>query len=874
MQTVTIVRDIADPIVQQDEVSWALDFLAETIRKRSISAIVADKHDTNDSGLTIIAAGPFTESVSEVIRQAGLVMPEGKEAFVLAKETVGSGMRIIACGSDSRGLVYAVLELADRIRYSPDPLRELQDLKATAEKPANAIRSVSRLFVSEVEDKPWYYDKTFWDEYLTELAIQRFNRFSLTLGMGYDLGHESNVIDNYFAFTYAFLLDVPGYQVTVRNLPVEEREHNLSMLKYISEQAKRRGLHFQLGLWTHMYRMIDSPDLNYVVEGLSSDNHVPYVRDALRMLLQECPAIDGLTLRLHYESGIPEPAHEFWRGVMPGIAQAGRTVEIDAHAKGLDDELIGIVLETGMPVVVSPKYWGEQMAVPYHQLSIREKEMNVHPVDGSAMWAVTGSSRRFTRYGYADFLKEDREYGILFRVWPATQRVLLWGDPVYAAGYSRDGQFCGSQGMELWEPLSFIGKKGTGVPGGRELYVDPDLQTDGYEWRKYLYYYRVWGRLLYNPEADPESWKRYLQHEFGAAVDNCEEALAQASRILPFITLAHTPSPGHNSYWPEMYDNVPIVNGGKREGDLSYDYDTFGLTSSLDPEIFYTVDDFADDLVKGTPSYKFSPLASAARLEGWAEEADRQLQQAVSKTRDPQSPEFRRFAVDVEAMIGLGRFFARKFRAALAYALFERTGDAGRLEEALREYRSAKQAWEQLAEVTQVYRKDLPFGNTPYIKGHWEDRLGAIDTDIKAMESQITSSPGALPLNKDAAKISYPDIRIMIPPACEHVPPQSFERGKDTGITVTVKEADTAGLQVFLRYRHANQDEQYAALEMTRTGNQYSASIPGSYADSPYPLVYFFVLRDEDGTERMSPGFDINVSNQPFYVIRENNTVQ
>ena len=49
------------------------------------------------------------------------------------------------------------------------------------EQPANRVRSIARLFTSDVEDKPWYNDREMWPQYLTMLAAQRFNRFHLAL---------------------------------------------------------------------------------------------------------------------------------------------------------------------------------------------------------------------------------------------------------------------------------------------------------------------------------------------------------------------------------------------------------------------------------------------------------------------------------------------------------------------------------------------------------------------------------------------------------------------------------------------------------------------------------------------------------------------
>ncbi|HYL74149.1 MAG TPA: hypothetical protein VEU96_08070 [Bryobacteraceae bacterium] len=58
--------------------------------------------------------------------------------------------------------------------------------QSTATRPANAVRSVQRLFTSEPEDKPWFYDRAMWPHYLAMLAENRFNRFNLSFGIGYD----------------------------------------------------------------------------------------------------------------------------------------------------------------------------------------------------------------------------------------------------------------------------------------------------------------------------------------------------------------------------------------------------------------------------------------------------------------------------------------------------------------------------------------------------------------------------------------------------------------------------------------------------------------------------------------------------------------
>ncbi|MCU0614349.1 MAG: hypothetical protein MUD09_04610, partial [Desulfobacterales bacterium] len=104
-------------------------------------------------------------------------------------------------------------------------------------------------------------------------------------------------------------------------------------------------------------------------------------------------------------------------------------VEIDMHAKNMEAETLKSALDTKQPVVVSPKYCGEHLGLPYHTASIREMEMpSENKVTDTGEGLLEGD-RRFTRYGYADFLSENRTWDVVFRIWPGTQRFLLNGDP-------------------------------------------------------------------------------------------------------------------------------------------------------------------------------------------------------------------------------------------------------------------------------------------------------------------------------------------------------------------------------------------------------------------------------------------------------------
>jgi len=718
---------------------------------------------------------------------------------------------------------------------------------AAADQPFNRVRGIMRLFVSDVEDKPWFNDREMWPAYFSMLAEQRFNRFQLAFGIGYDFLRE--VTDCYLVFAYPFLLTVPGYNVRAVGLPDAERDRNLETLKYISQQAVAHGIQFQLGLWMHGYEWADSPHANFTIEGLTAQTHGPYCRDALAALLRACPAISGVTFRVHGESGVAEGSYDFWKTVFDGVVRSGRKLEIDMHAKGIDQKMIDVALATGMPVKVSPKFWAEHMGMPYHQTAIREQEMPHGERTG--LMALSTGTRSFMRYSFGDLMREDRQYSVLHRIWPGTQRLLLWGDPLTAAAYSRAFAICGSSGVEIMEPLSFKGRRGSGKPGGRCGYADASLNPR-WDWQKYLRTYRVWGQALYDPEARQES-------------QGAELALESASRILPMITSTHGPSAANNTYWPEMYTAQPMVDARKNNPYTDTPSPkTFGNASPFDPQLFSTVNGFADELVKGERSGKYSPVEVAQWLEDLAQTAATQLAQTAAQ----KTPEFRRMAIDVGIQAALGRFFAARFRSGVLYGIHERTGDRAALEEALRMYRHARDIWAQMAESTRgIYVSDVTVGELAWLRGHWLDRLPAIDSDIADMAKRLPGLPQTAPpprvKNAIATALGQPR---RGPANFNHSPAPHLPSQEALYLELQAPEK----VLVQLWYRHFNQAERWQKTEMLPLpeSDRHRASIPASYTDSPFPLQYYFEIRQGPEQVWLYPGFDASRANQPYFLVR------
>lgn len=860
--SVAVIIDNNDAVAISPPVQWAINELTTTLTNRGITVKQYSNINeafANDLYLIVSGANKQTLAAIPAVPEALGILP-GKS---LAKQTT------IVAGHDARGLVYALLELNDRAIYSSDPVAALKVSKPLIEQPANKVRGLNRLFVSDIEDKSWYNDREMWPQYLTMLATQRYNRFNLSMGIGYDF--LQRVTDGYFLFAYPFLLSVPGYDVHVPELPNAERDNNLKMLQYISEQTVARGMEFYLGIWMHGYEWLNTTNANYNIKGLTNETQAAYCRDALRLLLQSCPAISGVTFRVHGESGVNEGSYEFWKTVFDGIKTCGRVVPIEMHSKGMDDKMIETALSVGVPVTISPKWWAEHKGLPYHQTDIRGLEVPKENTNASQLMNLSAGSRSFTRYGYGDLLKENRKYDVVHRIWPGTQRLLLWGDPAWEAAGSKVFSFCGSNGVELMEPLSFKGRRGSGVAGDRCGYADASLKPK-WDWEKYLYSLRVFGRSMYNPATSAEVWNRYLNNDFGSGAADVREALANASRILPTVLTAHGTSAGNNTYWPEIYTNHPMTTARIRHPYTDTPSPrVFGNVSPMDPELFSGINEYAIQLLKGEKSYKYSPIEVATWIEDQSAAAEKYLAQAAGKTANKTKVSFRRMAIDVRVQIGLGLFFATKFRAGVLFGIHEQSGDRIALEKALELYQQARAYWSNLANsVADIYKKDISVGETSHLRGHWIDRLPAIDEDIAEMKKildAVKPSSSTRPANVVNAVnkcMAQENMRIV---AAQHQPQKKFTPGKDIKIEISFSKKP---LGVILHYRHVDHAKRYNSIEMKTEGsNKYVATIPASYTDSVYPLTYYFEVKENAQAASLYPGLGKELKNQPYYVLRQ-----
>jgi len=345
--------------INKTQLQWAIKFLKRKIKNTQLQS---------DNHVECILIDYNSESIEKYKKK--YIKNDIEESFSI-NPIQKDFSKIIIYGYDCRGLIYAITEIADRFEYQTVKKINLKNIfYKTIETPKTKIRSISKCFESDVEDLKWFYNKKMWSEYLDMLITNRYNRFTFTLGMQYNYPYGNEFIkDVYFYLAYPFLVKPKGYKIYAEGINKKNRDRNLNMLKFISDESSKRGLNFQLALWTQRYDFKEVPNANYQIKNIPK-NYSEYCRDSLEAILKKCPGISGVTLRVHVECGILERNYEFWETYFDAIKKIKRNINLDLHAKGIDNKLINLALNVTPNVTVSPKYIAEHMGLPYHQSSI------------------------------------------------------------------------------------------------------------------------------------------------------------------------------------------------------------------------------------------------------------------------------------------------------------------------------------------------------------------------------------------------------------------------------------------------------------------------------------------------------------------------
>jgi len=672
-------------------VIFGIERLAAALEASDRSFNRVSSMEESRSSFVMIAGTPEGSSlIRDWVETGTIKLAEGRESLAVKHLTEKGKNVLCIAGSDERGLMYALLEIAQQIQFLGSGKDWFSSAKDISESPRVPVRSMAILLHNEDCEKDWYYSKEHWQQYFARLATDRWNNFNLIFS------HQTA----YLSPLYAFHIDVPEHpEVKAIGLSKEQQKKNLEMLRYISRLANERSIDFTLGIWQQIAwegKNQGSAQVS-MVSGLTRQNMHSYIYLALKKLLQEVPNINAVQLRINHESGLDynEQTEFFKNSVFRAIKDCGRPVLLENRNVGFLRETLQASLDMDIPTRVSHKYWGEHMVFPYHPTRI--------------MWT----------YSYGDWLKYPQTYENIYQVWSlGSHRLFLWGDPEYVRRFAPTTTFQNASGFEICAPLS---QKGIGnAPGAWRIFKDKDREHFTWEFERYWSTYMLFGRLTYNPDTADEIWLRDIRRRFGAeAAPFMAEAYRKASRVIP--TIQGQATADYNMYtWPEKDMGGPI---NFYLHYLSFEEDR--LSSFME---------YVDRLLQNKLSAKMNPEDSAQRLEILAAECETALKNA-SRMVDRSNKEFWATAKDFQIISGMARYFSRKIRATYNLGLFYALSDLSLLKKAAANAEEGLVIWKELsATADELYYDDLVMGPGSY--GHWKNNIPFVENDLKQIRHQ------------------------------------------------------------------------------------------------------------------------------------------
>jgi hypothetical protein len=791
------------------------------------------------AGLT---SGPG--EAARLISELRLAPNTEPESLLIRKFNREGKLVVLVAGADARGLMYALLDVADRVGWAKSAGQPFSEVRDAEEKPYAPERALSIYTFNRAYWESRFYDEAYWARYLDVLAQNRFD--SLVVIFGYENG-------GFLAPCYPYFFDVPGFpEVRMVGITREQQQRNLSALNRLIHMAHDRGLKFTAGIWDHIYRGgvqgggIPGADeatkkpVPGLVWGVTGENLVPYTKAALASFVKLVPAVDAIQFRMHDESGLKNSEQEaFWRDVFQMMRAQAPNLRLDLRAKGLPDSVIQSAIEAGVPFRITTKYWMEQMGLPFHPTHINKQ------------------NQFDRRHSYADMLRYPQRYKMHWRLWNGgTARALLWGDPDYVRRFAESTRLYDGDGFEVNEPLC---TKMEAQPHDAKPFdlLTPAHRYYDYEFERYWHFFQVFGRVGYNTNTPPEVWQREFEQRFGPeAAPFVEKGLHEASWVLPRIVASCYP-----------YSAFPMTRGWAEKQRLG-DLPAYAKAEGSDIQQFASFDEEAKMLIEGGETARTRPGENSRWFAQKAADIDGQVAEAEQRIGSHRNREFDSTITDLKILANLALFHSRRIPAAVNYRLFERTKDPRAFDEAIAEERSAVEAWRQLvAAAGDCYADDLMMGvRGASLCGHWKDELTALETSLVALERQRREMQAIHAARTAPRYRPFAATGDNAAPVVVHRPVTTAPVGQPLTITAEVN-APSGVKWVRLRYRSVNQHQNYRTLSMLPAGgiDHYRAVIPAEDIAPMWDLMYYIEAMDNDGNGKMHP--DLN-KETPYIVVK------
>ncbi len=468
------------------------------------------------------------EMLEKTLTTKGYTLTESKANIVITLSTnvkqlkeeayaiQANGKTITITGGDNRGMIYGSLSLAEEVRNG----KRLETIKSQSEKPNYSFRAIKF-------DLPWdtyrhsdaldlHYetcrDLNFWKAFLDMMVENRFN--SLTL---------------WNLHPYTFMIKPKNFPEASPFTDAELKEWQ-KLFHGIFRMAKERAL----DTYIIPFNIFVSPEFSkahnvdmdnlkhdFFVKGDTSELVKRYTRECVTQMLQEYPEITGMGLTLGEGMGGMTPKQrEDWMNqtIIEGMRLSGRKLKLihripfssttnSLGVTSIETEKMtrkeidaqGELSFIQLPIFADLKYnWSHAHSTPtlvkVHGGKLHDTYFNPPPKNYKIDWTVRNEDFFCLRWGVPDFIRAH----------------IAMNDQSYVGGY-------------------MIGSE-TYIPA-KDYFTKPGIAVNWkYAFERQWLFYKLWGRLLYNPQTPDDVFKAEFVHRYGKAGNNLLRAFSLAGK--------------------------------------------------------------------------------------------------------------------------------------------------------------------------------------------------------------------------------------------------------------------------------------------------------------------------------------------------------
>jgi hypothetical protein len=665
-------------------------------------------------------AAPPARSAIMPIRVDLAIDPKlGAEAYLI---TSSKGLVSIT-GGDGRGLVYGALEAREQLRNWVLPGK----VRARSTTPKLAFRGIKL-------NTPWdsyrpssaidqhtaaMRDLAFWEAWLDMMVENRFNSFTLW---------------TMHPFTY---------MVRPKNFPEASKWSDAEFAEWqhlyreIFRMAKERGLDTYVVFWSifvsEEFAKAHNPSKNfyphYYVDGDTSDITRRYLRESVTQMLLEYPDLDGI-------------------GVSHGEGMAGMTPL--QRQQFVDEVYVAGALEANKarPVKLihrvpfsSGTSSGPGVSADVEKITRAAMEKLGDRFKGP-IWAemkFNWSHGHSTpdlikvhggKLGPTYFEPEPANYKVVWQVRNEDFFALRWGQPDFIRAHLE------RNGREPYVGGYFVGSE-TYIPA---LDYFTAVEPVNWKWafqRQWLFY-KLWGRLLYDPKTDERVFQAEFTRRYGSAGANLFAAYSRASRVP--LTLA--------SFYDSRWDFTLYAEGFLAlQGEITRYIGVDALISQpvLDPSMM----PIADYVRRAQAKESFGSWARVPPDLARGLESDCRQAIALVAGIDTRIDTALMYEVaDVKAWAFLGLHFAEKLRGAVELQTYRVAGGDEHKQAAIAHLTKALGHWDEVIRITRPIYKDMrlthynhnSFDANPDNLFHWALIRDEVAADIEVARTARTSA--------------------------------------------------------------------------------------------------------------------------------------